>query len=239
MSSNILKQLSSGLIVSCQALPEEPLHSSFIMGRMAKAAYEGGAIGIRANGYDDITEIKKVVDLPVIGIVKRDYDDSAVYITPTIEEVRELLGAKVDIIALDATVSKRPNNTTLESLIAEIKEINSEILLMADCSTVEEAKHAVDLGFDIISSTLVGYTEQSKNLDLTANDYAALKEMIDYTHANQKYFIAEGNMDTEDKIKNAFRLGVDSIVIGSMITRPQLITKRFNAIVQVAKEQTC
>lgn len=239
MKTNILNQLSSGLIVSCQALPEEPLHSSFIMGRMAKAAHEGGAIGIRANGYDDIVEIKKVVDLPVIGIVKRDYDDSAVYITPTIKEVKELLSANVDIIALDATISTRPNNTTLEELMTEIKELDTNVLLMADCSTVEEAKRAVDLGFDIISSTLVGYTEQSKDLDLTADGYAALKEMIEYTHANGKYFIAEGNMDTEDKIKNAFRLGVDSIVIGSMITRPQLITKRFNNIVQGAKEQTC
>lgn len=239
MSNNILSKLSSGLIVSCQALPEEPLHSSFIMGRMAKAALEGGAIGIRANGYEDIVEIKSQVDLPVIGIVKRDYDDSAVYITPTIKEVKELLEANVDVIALDATISTRPNGTTLNELFDEIKATDDNVLLMADCSTFEEVQNAVDLGFDIISTTLVGYTEQSKDFDLTLNDYQPLREMIDYVHQHNKYFIAEGNMDTEEKIQNAFRLGADSIVIGSMITRPQLITKKFNSIVQNAKEAVC
>lgn len=239
MSNQTLDQFSKGLIVSCQALPEEPLHSSYIMGRMAAAAVEGGAVGIRANGYSDIVEIKKTTDLPVIGIVKRDYDDSGVYITPTIKEVKELLEAKVEVIALDATNSIRPNNTTLNELFAEIKTLDEDVLLMADCSTIEEAKNAVDLGFDIISTTLVGYTEQSKDLDLSINDYAPLKEIIEYTQSNGKYFIAEGNMDTEEKINNAVKLGANSIVIGSMITRPQLITKKFVNIVQTAKDTLC
>ncbi len=119
MKDKILEKLSTGLIVSCQALAGEPLHSSFIMGRMAIAAKEGGAVGIRANGKDDILEIKKQVDLPVIGIVKRDYDDSKVYITPTIREVKELLEAKVDVIALDATSDIRPNGVSLDTLMTE------------------------------------------------------------------------------------------------------------------------
>lgn len=237
--NNTLEKFSKGLIVSCQALPDEPLHSSYIMARMAAAALEGGAVGIRANGYEDIVEIKKTVNLPVIGIVKRDYEDSPVYITPTIKEVKELLDAGVEVIALDATSSIRPNNVNLEQLLVEIKSLDKEVLLMADCSTVAEAKNAVDLGFDIISTTLVGYTPQSESLDLTAGDYAALKEIIEYTKANGKYFIAEGNMDTEEKINNAIKLGANSLVIGSMITRPQLITKRFVNIVETAKDKLC
>ncbi len=143
-----LEQLKNNLILSCQALPHEPLHSSFIMGRMAKAAKEGGAVGIRANTKEDIEEIKRNVDLPIIGIVKRDYDDSDVYITPTMKEVDELMEVKPEIIALDATASLRPNGTTLDEFYYEIKGKYPNQKLMADCSTVEEAIHADKLGFD-------------------------------------------------------------------------------------------
>lgn len=237
--NKILEQFSKGLVVSCQALDNEPLHSSYIMSKMAKAAYEGGAVGIRANSYEDIVAIKAEVELPVIGIVKRDFTDSSVYITPTINEVKELLAAKVEVIALDATGSIRPNNTTLGQLYAQIKELDSEVLLMADCSTFEEVKAAIELGFDIISTTLVGYTPQSQAVDLTKDDYKLLREMIDYTHQHNRYFIAEGNMDTQEKIENAIKLKADSIVVGSMITRPQLITKRYCGYVAAAKEKLC
>ena len=103
--SEKISQIYKKLIVSCQALPDEPLHSSFIMGRMAKAAKEGGACGIRANSREDIEEIKRYVELPIIGIVKKEYADSPVYITPTMREVDALVEAGADIIALDATGS--------------------------------------------------------------------------------------------------------------------------------------
>ena len=108
-----VESLKGKLIVSCQALPHEPLHSSFIMGRMALAAKEGGAYGIRANTKEDIAEIQTQVDLPVIGIVKRDYEDSKVYITPTMREINELMEVKPDIIALDATHSLRPDRKSV------------------------------------------------------------------------------------------------------------------------------
>ena len=101
-----LEKIKGGIIVSCQALEDEPLHSSFIMGKMALAAKEGGAIGIRANSVADINEIKQTVALPVIGIIKRDYADSSVYITATKKEVNELLQTSSEIIALDATKQK-------------------------------------------------------------------------------------------------------------------------------------
>ena len=96
-----VRQLKGKLVVSCQALPHEPLHSSFIMGRMALAAKEGGASGIRANTREDILEIRSQVSLPIIGIVKRDYTDSQVYITPTMKEVDELMEVKPEILAME------------------------------------------------------------------------------------------------------------------------------------------
>ena len=150
-----VEQLKGKLIVSCQALPQEPLHSSFIMGRMAVAAKMGGAYGIRANTKEDIREIQSLVDLPIIGIVKRDYDDSKIYITPTMKEIEELMEVKPEIIAMDATISERPGHKSLDEFFYEVKAKYPDQLFMADCSTVEEALHADELGFDFIGTTMV------------------------------------------------------------------------------------
>ena len=219
-----VKNLEKKLIVSCQALPHEPLHSSFIMGRMALAAKEGGAYGIRANTKEDITEIKKNVDLPIIGIVKRDYDNSAVYITPTMKEIEELMEVKPEIIAMDATISKRPGGVSLESFFKEVKAKYPNQLFMADCSTVEEALFADSLGFDFVSPTMVGYTEQSRGLKIEENDFEILKAII---KGSKHPVIAEGNINTPEKAKRVLELGAFSVVVGSIITRPQLITKTF------------
>lgn len=221
---NKIEAIKGNLIVSCQALPDEPLHSSFIMGRMARAARVGGASGIRANTAADITEIQKEVDLPIIGIVKKDYDDSKVYITPTMEEIDELTATGVDIIALDATSDLRPNGKKLDEFFKEIKEKYPDQLLMADCSTVEEAIHADKLGFDFIGTTLVGYTDQSKGDKIEANDFEILREIIKNVEGK---VIAEGNINTPEKAKRVIELGAYSVVVGSIITRPQVITKNF------------
>ena len=219
-----IESLKGKLIVSCQALPHEPLHSAFIMGRMALAAKEGGAYGIRANTKEDIAEIQTQVDLPVIGIVKRDYEDSKVYITPTMKEINELMEVKPDIIALDATHSLRPGGRTLDEFYREIRKSYPEQLLMADCSTVEEALHADQLGFDFIGTTLVGYTDQSRNLKIESNDFEIIRRIV----ATVKHrVIAEGNINTPEKAKRVIELGAFSVVVGSIITRPQLITKSF------------
>lgn len=220
-----VEALKGKLIVSCQALPHEPLHSSFIMGRMALAAKEGGAFGIRANTKEDIREIQAQVDLPVIGIVKRDYEDSKVYITPTMKEVDELMEVKPEIIAMDATISVRPGGKTLDEFFREVKAKYPEQLFMADCSTVEEALHADELGFDFIGTTMVGYTEQSKGDKIEADDFAILREIV----AKAKHLvIAEGNINTPSKAKRVIELGAFSVVVGSIITRPQLITRSFS-----------
>ena len=219
-----VESLKGKLIVSCQALPHEPLHSSFIMGRMALAAKEGGAFGIRANTKEDIAEIQAQVDLPVIGIVKRDYEDSKVYITPTMKEINELMEVRPDIIALDATHSLRPGGRTLDEFYREIRNSYPEQLLMADCSTVEEALFADQLGFDFIGTTLVGYTDQSKSLKIESNDFEIIRQIV----AKVKHrVIAEGNINTPEKARRVIELGAFSVVVGSIITRPQLITKSF------------
>ena len=219
-----VESLKGKLIVSCQALPHEPLHSSFIMGRMALAAKEGGAVGIRANTKEDIREIQSLTDLPVIGIVKRDYEDSRVYITPTMKEIEELMEVRPEIIAMDATISVRPGGKTLDEFFCEVKQRYPEQLFMADCSTVEEALHADELGFDFIGTTMVGYTEQSKNDRIEENDFEILRKIV----ANVKHrVIAEGNINTPEKARRVIELGAFSVVVGSIITRPQLITKSF------------
>lgn len=224
-----VSSLKGKLVVSCQALPSEPLHSSFIMGRMAKAAFEGGASGIRANTKEDVLEIKKNVTLPIIAIVKRDYPDSDVYITPTMKEVDELMEVLPDIIAVDATNNIRPNGVTLKEFYNEIRNKYPDVYLMADCSTVSEALYADTLGFDFISTTLVGYTEQSKSLKIEKNDFEIIREILEKVKGK---VIAEGNINTPEKVKRVIELGCFSVVVGSSITRPQLITKEFSSVLE-------
>lgn len=212
------------LIVSCQALEDEPLHSSYIMGKMALAAYEGGAKGIRANSVEDILEIKRRVPLPVIGIIKKNYEGAEVYITPTMEEVDALMTAQAEIIALDATEGSRPGGESLEHFYHAVRQKYPQQLLMADCSTSEEAVRADRLGFDYIGTTLVGYTEQSRNLHIEDEDFRLIKQILD---AISRPLIAEGNIDTPQKARRVLELGCHSVVVGSIITRPQIITRKF------------
>lgn len=208
------------LIVSCQALPEEPLHSAYIMGRMAYAAYMGGASGIRANTVIDIQEIKKNVDLPIIGIIKQNYGDNPVFITPTMKEIDALAAEGVDVIALDGTKRERPDGMTLENLMKEAKAKYPNQLFMADISSAEEAVEAERVGFDIVGTTLVGYTEYTKGND-------PVTELEKVIKAVTVPVIGEGNLDTPAKAKRALELGAYAVVVGGAITRPQQITRKF------------
>lgn len=219
-----MNRVEKQLIVSCQALPDEPLHSSYIMGRMAVAAEEGGARGIRANSVEDIKEIKKQVDLPIIAIIKRVYDDADAFITPTIKEVDELMEVNPEVIAVDATNSSRPNGETLDDFFAAIKEKYPNQKFMADCSTKEEMIHADKLGFDYIGTTLVGYTKQSEGLKIESNDFEIIREILSEVEHD---VIAEGNINSPEKARRVLDLGCYSVVVGSSITRPQLITKTY------------
>lgn len=219
-----MEELRHKLIVSCQALPDEPLHSDFIMARMAVAAKEGGASGIRANSVVDIAAIQKAVDLPIIGIIKRDYEGADVYITATMKEVDELMTVRPNIIAIDATTSTRPNGESLKEFFQKAKEKYPNQLWMADCSTIDEMLTADQLGFDFIGTTLVGYTKQSQGDKIESNDFEIIRKALSkLSHP----LIAEGNIDTPDKVHRVLELGAYSVVVGSAITRPQLITKKF------------
>lgn len=206
--------MNKGLIVSCQALPDEPLYSSFIMGKMALAAKEGGAVGIRANTVADIKAIKAEVDLPIIGIIKQDYDNMIPYITPTMKEIDALVEENIHVIALDATINQN------ENFLKEVLNKYPNQKFMADISTIEEGLRAESLGFQFVGTTLVGYTEQSKNM----NNFEVLSTLIEKCKIP---VIAEGNFDTPEKARKALEIGAYSVVVGSAITRPQLITKRF------------
>lgn len=219
----MLNQIKGKLIVSCQALPEEPLHSSFIMGRMALAAKQGGAAGIRAQGVEDINEIMSVVDLPVIGIIKRNYDDSEIYITSTKKEVEELLQTQCQMIAIDATNRKRPNDVTIQELLDLIHQGGR--LAMADISTYEEAVNAEKLGFDVISTTLCGYTSYSTNYE--GPNLELIGQLVQDLHIP---VIAEGKINNPEDLKAVLDAGAYSAVVGGAITRPQLITKKFVSI---------
>ena len=219
----MLNQIKGKLIVSCQALPDEPLHSSFIMGRMALAAKQGGASGIRAQSVEDIKEIMTVVDLPVIGIIKRNYDDSEIYITPTQKEVKELLETMCQMIAIDATNRKRPNDENMKDLLDLIHQGGR--LAMADISTYEEAVNAEKMGFDVISTTLCGYTSYSPNYE--GPNLELIGQLVQDLHIP---VIAEGKINHPDDLKAVLKAGAYSAVVGGAITRPQLITKKFVSI---------
>lgn len=221
----MLNKIKGKLIVSCQALENEPLHSSFIMSKMAIAAQLGGASGIRAQSKVDIDAIMEVCDLPMIGIIKRNYADSEVFITATRKEVEELLTTRCEMIALDATKRVRPNNEKIEDLVQMIHDHGR--LAMADCSTFEECMEAERIGFDVVSSTLCGYTDYSKLID------GPNFELIERCVKNLKVpFIAEGKINTPEELAKILELGAYCAVVGGAITRPQLITERFAKMIK-------
>lgn len=218
----IKKTIRGGLIVSCQALDNEPMHSSFIMGRFAKAAAEGGAVGIRANTAEDINEIKKNTSLPVIGIVKRDYEGSDVYITPTMKEVDELMAVGVDIMAIDATKRLRPGKVDLCTFVKQIREKYPDVVLMADTSDYDEMIYADKLGFDFVGTTMRGYTDYTKGVKIP--DFDLIKRVSGEISAP---VIAEGGIWEPQELKRALESGAFAAVVGGAITRPQNITRRF------------
>lgn len=224
MKADMLVKIKGQLIVSCQALENEPLHSPWIMSRMAVAAAEGGAAAIRANSLPDVQQIQEAVDLPVIAILKRDYSGSEVFITATLQEVDELMAANPPMIAMDATMRRRPGELQLSELVAAIRERYPDLLLMADIATVAEARNAASLGFDCVGTTLHGYTQETEGQSLADKGYAFLQEVIE---AVKVPVIAEGNVATPEIAADCLKLGAHAVVVGGAITRPQQITRRF------------
>ncbi len=218
--TEIADRLRGGLVVSCQALPHEPLFGSGFMARLAVAAQAGGAVGIRANSPADIAAIRAVSDLPLIGLSKVDVPSFDVYITPTLADALAVSQAGADVIALDATARPHPEGLTADFIHRVRAETGKPVL--ADISTDDEAMEAQEAGADFISTTMSGYTPYSPqseepDLDLVRRLAAVLTVPL----------IAEGRIATPEQARAALDAGAWAVVVGGAITRPQQITERF------------
>lgn len=218
--SDMTQRLRGGLIVSCQALPHEPLFGAAIMARLACAAEAGGAVGVRANSPADIAAIRAITALPLIGLSKVDVPSFDVYITPTLADALAVSDAGADIIALDATARPHPEGMTADFLRRVRAETGKPIL--ADISTDDEALDAQDAGADFISTTMSGYTPYSPqseepDLDLVRRLASVLTVPL----------IAEGRIATPEQARAALDAGAWAVVVGGAITRPQQIAERF------------
>lgn len=218
-----MEKLRRGLIVSCQALKGEPLYGQNVMHLMAKAAVEGGAVGIRAL-RQDIAAIKATVSVPVIGLTKNVFPDSDVYITPKLEDVRALLETSCEVIAMDATLRARPGNVRLEELVEYVRVHAPGRELMADIAREEDAENAVRLGFDYVSTTLRGYTSDTN--DVALPDIAFMGRIKRILSGTKVKMIAEGGIFERDEMRRVGMLDPYAVVVGTAITRPAMITRR-------------
>ncbi len=222
----LLESLKGQLIVSCQALKGEPLYIDekiTMMPLMARAAIQAGAKGIRTNGVLDVVEIKKEVSVPVIGLIKKQYEGFPQYITVGMDEIDALVKAGADIIALDCTMRERYDGLTINEFIASIKNKYPDILLMADISSFEEGVNAQNAGVDLVGTTLNGYTPYTEG-----NHNGPNFELIEKLVKELKIpVIAEGRVHTPEQAKKMLEIGAYAVVVGGAITRPLEITTRF------------
>ena len=218
--SRLIQSLKGGLIVSCQALPDEPLFGDHIMARMALAAENAGAVAIRANSPVDIAAIHKTVKLPIIGLHKVDIAGFEPYITPTVAIAEAVVQAGASIVAVDATGRLHPEGET-SAFLRAVKSATGA-LVMADISTYEEGMAAAEAGADLISTTMSGYTPYSRQS--AEPDFELVRQL---SRSLNVPVVAEGRIATPEQASEALDAGAYAVVVGGAITRPQQIAMRF------------
>ncbi len=213
------KLIKNSLIVSCQALENEPLHGSEFMVKMAEAALVGGAKGIRANSPVDIKAIRENIELPIIGLWKKEINGYPVYITPTYKAAAAVLDAGADYVAIDCTARKRPES--LKDIFSRLRKNYPERGIVADIASLKDLEELGDLRPEFLSTTMSGYTRESQGR--AKPDLKLIKELREVTDIK---ILAEGHYSSGEEAKVALSYGAYAVVIGSAITRPQLITDR-------------
>lgn len=218
------EQIKGKVIVSCQAVPGEPLYveEKSIMYLMARAAKQAGTPAIRTSSIRDVIAIKEETGLPVIGLIKIKYEGFESYITPTMKEVDELVAAGSDVIALDCTTQKRGDGKTIDEFIIEVRKKYPDAILMADISTYEEGINAWKLGIDIVGTTMSGYTAHSPKTD--GPDYDLVKRLSAEVDIP---VIGEGRIHSPEQAVEMLDAGAFAVVVGGAITRPLEIAQRF------------
>lgn len=219
-SFEALEILKHGLIVSCQAHYDHPLREPATIAALALCAERGGAVGIRADGPEDVRKIKKTVSIPVVSIYKEPLYKDRFFITPTFEHAEQLSAGGADLIALEATQENRPEDEKLGELIQEIRE-KLEVPVIADVSTFEEGVRAWELGADLVATTLSGYTKNSRSR--LEPDLSLVGELADAGIS----VICEGHIRTPDQVGEALEKGAYAVVVGTAITDPVAITSWF------------
>ena len=228
----VIERIRHGLIVSCQALEGEPLYrpEGGVMPLMAEAARRAGAVGIRANGVQDIRDIMARVDLPLIGIIKKNYPGSEAYITPTMDEVDQLVDTGCAIIALDCTRQSRPGGLTSREFLRQVRAKYPGQLFMADCSALEDAVMAAEEGIDFVGTTLNGYVKGDEAMD--GPNFELARRIVEKVPAP---LIAEGRIHRPEEARAMLELGALAVVVGGAITRPLEIARRF--VTEIEKAQ--
>jgi N-acylglucosamine-6-phosphate 2-epimerase len=213
-----IDQLKHKLVVSCQSLAGSPMDRTDIVAAMAQAAVEGGAAAVRIEGVANVRAVASLVGVPVIGIVKRDLDDSSVRITPFEQDVKDLAAAGATIIAFDATRRLRP--VTVERLLQVVRSVGC--IAMADCATEADGLRAWQLGCELVGTTLSGYTDETQT-DSEAPDF----ELVARLASAGCLVVAEGRFRTPEHAARALEAGAYSVTVGSAITRIEHITSWF------------
>ena len=226
-----LEELSGGIVVSCQAGPESPLNSPAIIAALAGSAELGGAVGFRVDGPENIAAVRAASTLPIIGINKQPHDGFDVFITPTRHSAEVIAAAGSDVLAIDGTARPRPGGERFADIVQAVHDTLG-LAVMADVATADEALVALDAGADVVATTLAGYTTYSTSRDTPAFD------VLDAVASQGGRVIVEGRIWTVEDVAQAFRLGAFAVVIGSAVTVPEHITRRFVAAVYNAAQLT-